>query len=80
MFYTIRTALLILLLGTTTVRLFQFTFLSTSSYKHNRCTKIKISVCGVYYCTLQQGKIFPAAIKPEISSPCSLESFIEAYI
>ena len=39
--------------------------------KHNRCTKSKISVCAVYYCTLQEDKIFLASIKPEISLPYS---------
>jgi hypothetical protein len=39
--------------------------------KHNRCTKIKISVYAANYCTLQEGRIFLAVIKPEISLPYS---------
>jgi len=79
MLYTTRTLLLVLLLRTT-VLLFQLTLLSTCSFKYNRCTKTKISVCAVCYCTLQEGKIFLAAIKPEISLLYPKESCLEAYI
>ena len=77
MLYTTRTLLPVILLRTT-VLLFKFTLLSTCSFKYNLYTKTKISVCAVCYCTLQEGKIFLAIMKPEISLPYPKESCLEA--